>query len=219
MQAKITQAGASLDHARAVVVLVHGRGADAASMLEFAESLAGDLPGSQDLAFLAPQAPNYTWYPYSFLAPINQNEPYLSASLQILAELLAGLQRQGIREGQIMLVGFSQGACLSLEFAARNPRAYGGIAGFSGGLIGPPGTPRNYQGSLAGVPVFLGCSDTDPHIPKERVWETAQVLEQMGAEVTTRIYPGMGHIVNEDEIEIGRRMLAVLLEKNVHHDR
>jgi predicted esterase len=139
---------------------------------------------------------------------MESNEPGLSSGLARLGEALAEIEAAGIPPERTILLGFSQGACLSLEFAARNARRYGAVVGLSGGLIGPPGTPRDYDGSLAGTPVFLGCSDRDPHIPRERVDETAEVLRGMGAEVTERIYPAMGHTVNEDEMEAVRGLVA-----------
>ena len=163
-----------------------------------------------DVAYAAPEAAGHTWYPYSFLAPMPQNEPGISSGLRVLHGLVARFEAAGIPPERMLLLGFSQGACLTLEYAARHARRFGGIAGLSGGLIGPPGTPRDYPGSFAGTPVFLGCSDEDPHIPKERVIETAGVYERMGAMVTTRIYPHMGHEVSRDELEIVREMLAAL---------
>jgi len=183
-------------HARVTVIMVHGRGGSAEDML----GLAGAL-GLDDVAWLAPQAAGNTWYPFSFMAPIEQNQPYLDQALAMLTGLVASV------EGPVALLGFSQGACLSLEFAARNPRRYAGIVGLSGGLIGPEGTPRDYAGSFDGTPVLLGCSDVDPHIPLARVQETAAVFERMGADVDMRIYPRMGHTVNEDEIAAVRNLL------------
>jgi predicted esterase len=183
--------------------LVHGRGATAESILTLADEL-----GRDDFAYLAPQAAGYSWYPYSFLAPFQQNEPGLSSGLARIGEVVARLEADGIPAERIVLLGFSQGACLMSEFAARNPRRYGGLIALSGGLIGPPGTPRDYPGSLAGTPAFLGCSDRDPHIPLARVQETTAVLREMGADVTERIYPAMGHTVNADEIEHVRRLMA-----------
>jgi len=157
-------------------------------------------------AYLAPQAAGNAWYPNPFTAPIESNEPYLSAAL----DMLAGLVRQAeatIPANRIVLLGFSQGACLSLEFAARNARRYGAVIGLSGGLIGPDGTPRDYPGTFEGTPVFLGCSDVDPHIPKERVIESGAVLEHIGADVTLRLYPGMAHTVSLEELATVRAIL------------
>jgi phospholipase/carboxylesterase len=201
----ILQAGAPLETASAAVVLLHGRGASAEDILTLAPEL--DAPG---LAFLAPQAPGYTWYPYTFLAPLEQNEPHLSNALATVADVLASLERAGLGAENTLLLGFSQGACLASEYVARNARRYGGLAGLSGGLIGPDGTPRDYPGSLDGTPVFLGCSDPDPHIPTARVLETEQVLRGMGAAVTARLYPRMGHTINADEIAFVREMVAAL---------
>jgi phospholipase/carboxylesterase len=181
---------------------VHGRGATAESIL----TLAGEF-GRDDFTYLAPQAGGLSWYPNGFMAPMPQNEPGLSSGLARTGDIVAQLAAAGVPAERIVLLGFSQGACLSLEFAARNARRYGAVVGLSGGLIGPPGTPRDYPGSFAGTPIFLGCSDRDPHIPKERVDESAAVLKAMGAEVTERIYPAMGHTVNEDEMDHVRRLL------------
>ena len=189
--------------ARLTMILVHGRGATAESILTLADELALD-----DVAFLAPQAAGNTWYPYSFLAPIPQNEPGLTSAIGVLSALVAQIESDGVDTHRIGLIGFSQGACLSLEYAARHARRYAGVFGLSGGLIGPPGTPRNYPGSFDGTPVFLGCSDVDAHIPVERVQESADVFRRMGATVDARIYPGMGHTVNADEIAAVRKALS-----------
>ena len=199
----LVRAGLPTAQAAAALVTVHGRGATAESILTLADEF-----GRDDLALVAPQAAGYSWYPYPFLAPLHQNEPWLSSGLARLGEVVAQLETEGMPAERIVLLGFSQGACLSLEFAARNPRRYGAAIGLSGGLIGPPGMPREYPGSLAGTPVFLGCSDHDPHVPRERVDETAEVLRELNAEVTERIYPNMGHTVNQDEVEHVRRLLA-----------
>ncbi|NLG96277.1 MAG: phospholipase [Chloroflexi bacterium] len=204
-QENLIYAGTPLDQARAAAVLVHGRGATADSMLPLVDHLQ-----VEGLAFIAPQAPGSTWYPYTFLAPVEQNEPYLSNALNTLSGLFDQLEQAGIPPERVFLIGFSQGACLSLEFAARNPRRYGGIGGLSGGLIGPPGQLRSYTGSLNGTPVFLGCSDPDPHIPRVRVLETAQILENMQAEVVTRIYDNLGHTINEDELHHLQQMIGSL---------
>ena len=189
--------------ARLTALMVHGRGASAADIL----SLAAEL-GTSDVAYLAPEAVGRTWYPYSFLTPIPQNEPGISDGMQVLAGLLEFLNDQQIGSERVALVGFSQGACLSLEFAARHARRYAAVIGLSGGLIGPPGTPRDYAGSMAGTPVFLGCSDIDAHIPLERVHESAEVFRRLGAVVDERIFPGMGHLVNEEEIQAVRALLS-----------
>jgi len=187
------------------MICVHGRGASAQDILGLAAALK-----APDFAFLAPQAAGNTWYPNRFVAPLESNEPWLSSALGALGEILDHVAAEGIPAERTVLLGFSQGACLALEFGARNARRYGGLVGLSGGLIGPEGTPRDYAGSLAGTPVFLGCSDVDFHVPKERVEETAQVLGALGGEVDMRLYPGMGHEVNMDEIGRVRQMLAAL---------
>jgi predicted esterase len=201
----VLAAGEPLERARAAMVLVHGRGATAGDILTLAADL--DQPG---FAYRAPQAANNTWYPYSFLAPIERNQPYLSSALTTLSQVLAHIAAAGIPAECTILLGFSQGACLATEFAARNAQRYGGLVGLSGGLIGPDGTPRDYPGALDGTPVFLGCSDVDPHIPAARVQHSAEVLKQLGGDVTARLYRGMGHTVNEDEIEFVRGMMAAL---------
>ncbi len=205
----VLSAGAPLNAARAAMVLVHGRGADAHDILTLADDLA-----QGNFAYLAPQAAGNTWYPYSFLAPMSQNEPGLSSGLQAIADVLARIAAAGIPPERTILAGFSQGACLTLEYVARHARRYGGIAGMSGGLIGPDDTPRDYPGSLGGTPVFLGCSDIDPHIPKARVEQTAEIFRRMGASVTMRLYARMGHTVNEDEIQAVRTMMRSLVAGN-----
>ncbi len=190
--------------ARLTMILVHGRGASAEDVL----SLAGEF-GTTDVAYLAPQAADHTWYPYSFLSPIQDNEPGISSALGVIAGIIDGLGAQQIPLAHIGLLGFSQGACLSLEFAARHARRYAAIVGLSGGVIGPPGTPRNYPGSLDGTPVFLGCSDIDAHIPLARVQESAEVCRRLGGAVDERIYPSMGHTVNRDEIAAVRTLLLL----------
>ncbi|HLI07542.1 MAG TPA: phospholipase [Ktedonobacteraceae bacterium] len=199
----VLSAGAPLEQARAAMIMLHGRGATAESILELT-----DLLKQPDFAYLAPQAAHNAWYPNSFLAPIASNEPYLSSALAFIAALLEHAQQVGIPLERTMLLGFSQGACLGLEFAARHARRYGGLVGLSGGLIGPEGIPRDYPGSLSGTPVFLGCSDVDPHIPKERVELSAEVLQRLGGNVTMRLYPHMGHTVNADEIRVVREMMV-----------
>lgn len=183
------------------MILVHGRGASAADIMTIAAEVM--VPG---VAYLAPQAAGSAWYPYPFTAPLEANEPYLTSALQVLASLVAKVGAS-VPAGRLVLLGFSQGACLALEFAARNASRYGGVVGLSGGLIGPDGTPRDYPGGFARTPVFLGCSDVDPHIPKERVTESGGVFERMGADVTVRLYPRMGHTTNADEMETVRAIL------------
>jgi len=201
----VLAAGEPLARARAAMVMIHGRGAEAASILELAAEL--DVPG---FAYLAPQAADNTWYPNRFLDPIPSNEPWLSSALTTLAEVLAQVTKAGLPPERTLWLGFSQGACLTLEFVARNARRYGGVAGLSGGLIGPDGTPRDYASSLDGTPIFLGCSDVDFHVPKERVHHTAEVLQRLGGDVTVRLYPNMDHTINQDEIEFVRGLMRPL---------
>jgi predicted esterase len=189
--------------ARITIVCVHGRGASAEDIL----GLAGELRLA-DVAYLAPQAAGNTWYPYSFLTPTEKNEPFLSSALHVLEQTVDSLAQQGVARDRVALMGFSQGACLSLEFAARHAERYAAVIGFSGGLIGPPGVPRAYGGNFEGTPVFLGCSDVDSHIPLERVHESAEVFRRMGAAVDERIYPRMGHTINNDEISAARALLG-----------
>ena len=202
----VLSAGDPIDHAKAAMVMIHGRGATAESILELAYEL--KHPG---FVYLAPQAAGNSWYPNSFLAPISSNEPGLSSGLVSIANVLAQLTEAAIPIERTMILGFSQGACLSLEFVARNARRFGGVVGLSGGLIGPDGTPRDYTGSLAETPIFLGCSDIDPHIPRERVEFSASILRQLGGDVTMKLYPKMAHTVNRDEIHFIRTMMAALI--------
>jgi predicted esterase len=184
------------------MVMLHGRGATAESIL----SLASEL-GAPHFAYVAPQAAGNSWWPQSFLAPIASNEPGISSAMAAVQNVLQQTAAAGIPLERTLLLGFSQGACLATEFAARHARRYGGLAALSGGLIGPDGTPRDYSGSLDGTPVFLGCSDADPHIPAERVRESAEVIGSLGGDVTIRLYPGMGHLINEDEIAAVQAMM------------
>lgn len=202
----VLAAGVPLAEAQAAMIMVHGRGASAEDILGLVDEI--DHPG---FAYLAPQAANHTWYPYRFLAPIEQNEPYLSSALDVIGDMLHEISAAGIPPERVILLGFSQGACLAIEFAARNARRYGGVAVLSGGLIGPEGVPRDYPGSFDSTPILLGCSDIDPHIPLYRVQETTQIVQRMGANATERIYPGMGHTVNDDEIQFVQQMMAGLL--------
>jgi predicted esterase len=204
---KILEAGEPLATARAAIILVHGRGASAEDIM----TLGAELMHT-GFAYLAPQAAGSAWYPHPFTAPLADNEPYLSSALEVLTLLLASVEKT-IPVDRVILIGFSQGACLTLEFAARHARRYGGVAGLSGGLIGPDGTPRDYPGDFERTPVFLGCSDVDPHIRKERVLEAAEVFGRLGADVTIKLYPQMAHTVNPDEIEAVRRIVAGVASK------
>ncbi|CCG98469.1 phospholipase/Carboxylesterase [Fibrella aestuarina BUZ 2] len=201
----VLTAGVPLEEATRAMVLVHGRGGSAQDIL----SLTSYLTNTEGMAFLAPQASGGTWYPYSFLQPTERNEPYLSSALTVLKMLLARLQSDfNFKTPQLYWLGFSQGACLTLEFLAQNPGTYGGIFGLSGGLIGPDGTAREYDGTFGQTPVLLGCSDIDSHIPKARVLETDAVFSRMDANVTTRLYPNAPHSVNEDELTLINTILA-----------
>lgn len=205
MGQQVLTAGESPETAKAAMLMLHGRGATAENILELADELA-----QPDFFYLAPQAANYEWYPNRFTAPMESNEPYLSSALATIDTLLAQLASAGIESERTIVLGFSQGACLALEYVARHARRYGGMAGLSGGLIGPPGTPRDYAGSMAGTPVFLGCSDVDMHIPRERVHETTEVFRRLGGDVTERLYRGMGHTINQDEVTFVQGMMAAL---------
>ncbi|HET6824148.1 MAG TPA: dienelactone hydrolase family protein [Anaerolineales bacterium] len=202
----VRMAGEPVSRARAAMLMIHGRGASAEDILSLSNEF--DQPG---FAYFAPQAAGNTWYPNRFLVPLAENEPWLSSALKFVDEVLTEIINAGIPSERVILLGFSQGACLALEFAARNARRYGGIAGLSGALIGPDDTPRDYKGSLAGTPVFLGCSDVDFHVPRERVGQTAEVLKKLGGEVTERLYPNMGHTVNQDEIDFVHSMMQGLV--------
>lgn len=205
-------AGTPLSEAVGAIILLHGRGATAQSIL----ALVPELDGAS-FFYVAPQASGNTWYPHSFLAPVEQNEPYLSSALALVESILDRLEVAGMPAERTLFLGFSQGACLASEYVARHPHRYGGLAVLSGGLIGRARGPQTaadapnsfeYDGSLGGTPVFLGCSDVDPHIPRERVEKTAGILRDLGGEVTMQLYPGMGHTVNEDEIDHVRALLG-----------
>ncbi len=202
----ILTAGQPLDRAAAVMILVHGRGASAKDILTLVPGLA-----QPDFAYLAPQAADNTWYPNRFLSPIDSNEPWLSSGLAAIADVLTRVAEARIPIEHTLLLGFSQGACLTLEFVARHARRYGGVVGLSGGLIGPDGMPRDYPGSLAGTPIFLGCSDVDPHIPQQRVYHTAEVLQRLDGNVTVRLYPNMDHTISATELRFVRDMMSSLL--------
>ncbi len=196
------------DHPAGTIIALHGRYADAAGITQ----LARVIDPSTRWNVVAPQAAGATWYPHSFLAPIQHNEPYLSSALSLVRGIVDTLVDTEHTWGHICLIGFSQGACLALEFAARHGAKVRGVVGFSGGLIGPPGTEFNHRERRDQLTVFLGCSDVDPHIPLDRVRETGQVFERLGSSVVTRIYPGMGHTINDDELEGARRVLSQIEE-------
>jgi predicted esterase len=204
----ILTAGPAPEEAAATLVLLHGRGAGAGDILSLYAGL--DL---RALAALAPQAAGTTWYPNSFLAPLEANQPYLDSALRRVESIVANLLARGVPSDGMALLGFSQGACLTLEYAARHPRRYGGLIGLTGGLIGPPSTPRTYAGSLDGSPVFLGAGDPDPHVPFARVRETEEVLTRMAAIVELRCYPGMPHTINQDELNATRSLLERILSR------
>lgn len=201
----IHQQGMELAQAETVVILLHGRGSSAQDILGIARLL-----DAQGVCFLAPQAANHTWYPYSFLEPLRRNEPDLSSALEAVDALIAHVEKMGTPAERIVLGGFSQGACLASEYMVRNARRYGGLFVFSGGLIGPPGTQWHYDGDLASTPVCIGCSDMDAHIPLQRVQETGEILTNIGGDVDVQIYPGMGHTINQDEIDRANAMLQNL---------
>lgn len=201
--AEVLHAGAPIESARAVAILVHGRGGAAREFLSLSRWI--DL---DDVAYLAPQARGNTWYPYSFLAPLEQNQPYIDSAIAKLESIVAGLLGRGVASEKIAIIGFSQGACLSSEYVARHPRRYLGLAALTGGLIGPKDTPRAYDGSLDGTPVFLGASDPDPHVPWWRVEETSRVLSGMGGEVELVRYANQPHMINDDQMEHVKRVVS-----------
>jgi predicted esterase len=200
----VLEAGEPLASAGAAMILVHGRGASAADIMTVGAELMH--PG---FAYIAPQAAGGAWYPNPFTAPLEANEPYLSSALEAVGSILASIEKT-IPARRVILLGFSQGACLTLEFAARHARRYGGIVGLSGGLIGPAGTPRDYSGSFEGTPAFLGCSDVDPFIGKDRVIEAGEVLQRMEAAVTLELFPQMAHTVSTEEIQAVRRIISAV---------
>jgi phospholipase/carboxylesterase len=199
--------GTDLDDATAAVVLAHGRGATARSIVQ-----TGHEFHREGVALLAPQAARNTWYPNPFTAPVETNEPGRTSGLQAIADAIETANEAGIPVERVLVLGFSQGGCLASEYVARNPTRYGGLVALSGGLIGETIDRDDYAGDLDGTPAFFGCSDVDPHIPAERVHESATVFEDLGADVEKRLYPGMGHGINRDEVEYVSGMVADLLE-------
>ena len=201
-QKKIVTAGQPLAKATKALIMLHGRGATAEDILGLAREF-----NVKDYALVAPQATNYTWYPLSFLAPVKQNEPWLTSAIQVVGEIVEDIRRAGIKDENIYFAGFSQGACLTLEFVTRNATRWGGVAAFTGGLIGDRIYTENYSGDFAGTPVFIGTSNPDPHVPVERVNASADFIRSMNAVVTEKVYPGMGHTINREEIEIVNKSL------------
>lgn len=198
----IQTAGKSLKEAEKVLIMVHGRGASAQDIIGLASHL-----NVADYALLAPQATNHTWYPYSFMAKPEQNEPSLSSALKVLKEVVDDVTKQGIATENIYFLGFSQGACLTLEFVARNATKYGGVAAFTGGLIGDKINRSNYSGNFNGTPIFIGTGNPDPHVPVERVKESASILEEMNASVHVEVYENRPHTISKDEIDWANRLL------------
>ena len=201
-QKNIISAGKQLSATGKVLIMLHGRGGSADDILSLASHFNVD-----DFTLLAPQATNNSWYPYSFLAPPAQNEPWLSSALKILEEMLQELYSKGIASENVYFTGFSQGACLTMEFVTRNANRYGGIAAFTGGLIGDKIYKENYKGDFQGTPVFIGTSNPDAHVPVERVYATANILKDMNAAVTEKVYVNMGHTINQDEIEMANKIV------------
>ena len=201
-QKNIITAGKELTAASKVLILLHGRGGTAEDILSLASHL--DV---KDFTLLAPQATDNTWYPQSFLAPPLQNEPWLSSALTLLKELLDDVLRKGVPTENIFFSGFSQGACLTLEFVTRNATKFGGVAAFTGGLIGDKIYGENYKGDFSGTPVFIGTSNPDPHVPVERVYATSNILRDMNAAVTEKVYNNMGHTINQNEIDHANKLI------------
>lgn len=201
--------GQPLSSAKAAVILVHGRGASAADILSLAAEF--DVP---DLAYLAPEAAGHSWYPYSFMASIARNQPWLDSALSFLGNVVGRAVAAAIARHKVAIVGFSQGACLATEFVARNATRYGALVAFTGGLIGPPGTHFNYPGDLSTTPCFFGAGDPDPHVPWDRVKESASVFSALGAVAALRRYPGLPHTINQDEIENAKQLLSRLITED-----
>ncbi len=206
----LAAAGAPLGESPAVVIMVHGRNAAPPNILDLVPRFE-----RSDFTYLAPAAAGRTWYPLSFMAEREKNEPGIASGLWVLEHLVAEIVARGISKTRILLLGFSQGACLTAEFAVEHADRYGGVILYSGGVIGAPGTAWDYPGSFGGTPVFLGCSDVDAHVPKTRVDESAALFTRMGATVTERIYPEMGHLVNEDEIAFTRALMNAVVQSPI----
>ena len=201
---KTVSGGVDPEKAVGAIIMIHGRGATAESIITLANEF-----DAENFHFVAPQASGNTWYPNSFMAPSDRNEPGISSGLQAIYNIVSDLEEKGISKDKIVILGFSQGACLATEFVARHPARYGGLIAFSGGMIGDGDSvnPNNYTGSLEETPYFAGCSDKDAHIPVERVEESVEVMAKLGADVTKKIYPGMGHTIIMDEIEEAQKII------------
>ncbi len=198
--------GRPLGEGRAVMIMIHGRDAAPVNILQLVDSLS-----HPEFTYMAPAAANNTWYPYSFMAEKEQNEPGISSGLAVIDGVVTDVVNSGIPKDRIILLGFSQGACLTAEYAVEHADRFGSVIVYSGSLIGPPGTTWPYGGSFDGTPIFMGCSDVDSHVPRERVEEGAAVFERMGAVVTKRFYPSMGHLVNDDEMAFTQDLMRELL--------
>lgn len=201
-QQNIQAAGKAAGPDTKVLIMLHGRGGSAADILSLAAYI--DV---EDFALVAPEATGNTWYPYSFLAPPAQNEPWLSSALELLDELVTDLYQKGVEPENLYFLGFSQGACLTLEFVARNAERYGGVVAFTGGLIGDQLNRENYEGDFDNTPIFIGTSNPDPHVPLGRVQATTSILKELGANVTEKVYPGMGHTISQDEIDWANKLV------------
>lgn len=208
-QQKPQRYGASLARAKAAMIMIHGRGATAKSMFPLADELA-----QPDFHYIAPQARHHTWYPHSFLEPKEKNQPGIQSGMQIINDLIESLKNTGIPNENIILLGFSQGACLAQEYIARHPQKLGGVVGLSGGLIGQNVKPEYYKGTLENTPIFIGCGEHDQHVPAERIHLTASVMEQLNGAVNKKIYPNMGHTINKDEIKTIRGIMAKILSNS-----
>lgn len=202
----IETTGRPLGEGRAVMIMIHGRQAAPVNILQLVDSLS-----QPEFTYIAPAAANNTWYPYSFMADKEQNEPGISSGVAVIDGVVSDVVNKGILKDHIVLLGFSQGACLTAEYAVEHADRFGGVILYSGSVIGPPGTTWAYGGSFDGTPIFMGCSDVDSHVPLERIEEGAAVFERMGATVTKRIYPGMGHQINDDEIAFTQGLMRNLL--------
>ncbi|MCF2502352.1 dienelactone hydrolase family protein [Dyadobacter sp. CY107] len=197
---QIIKDGVAIGEAKKAIVMLHGRGGSAEDIISLKRVL-----NISDMAIYAPKATNNSWYPYSFMAPVAQNQPALDSALALIGQLVADIEADGIAAENIYFAGFSQGACLTLEYTARNAKRYGGIIAFTGGLVGEEMTEESYQGDFAGTPVLIATGDPDPHVPVSRVKESIAILERMNAFVTFAIYPGRQHTISSQEIQLANK--------------